>query len=226
MMIITHLFIRLANQHSRCLCLILRDVCHSLLFSFWPFIVLSFVDSESQTLALLYNSLPQKRALLANSTSEDQRIHPALEFNEIVANEAADAVDDDVQGQFVLFGRRILDGDFGEICCAGQDLPARLFVKDFFGLGERYVRYCCGVRLLTALETYSADMHFSRACWTEIPCFIGVVEDQTVLGQYRCLCLADEYNRDAYHGSTSPLRVAPGSPASGVSPILKIEQSV
>lgn len=64
-------------------------------------------------------------------------------------------------------------------------------------------------------------MHFFRAGWAEFARFVRVVEHQSIPQSISQISIC-EFNTlvSAYDGSISPLRVAPGNPAKGVSPIL------
>ena len=71
-------------------------------------------------------------------------------------------------------------------------------------------------------DTYRADVHFFGAGGAKFACIVGVVEHEA--GLLVSLFSGQRNNIGTHDGSMSPLRVAPGSPARGVSPILCVNR--
>lgn len=71
------------------------NIPHHIITSPFPISLLFY--PKPQTSALLNNSLPQRRTLLANSTSEDDSIYLAMQTSVIRADKATDPVDKQIK---------------------------------------------------------------------------------------------------------------------------------
>ncbi|KAL2255420.1 hypothetical protein VTK26DRAFT_3417 [Humicola hyalothermophila] len=109
-----------------------------------------FVEREPQAGDLPGDGAAQPRALLADAAGEDERVGPPAERDEVGADEAADAVDEEVErealgfgvlaaplvGVGLVVGLVILGGGGGDEAKVGgpcQGPPAGLFVEDLLG---------------------------------------------------------------------------------------------
>lgn len=81
-----------------------------------------------------------------------------MESDVVAAEEAADAVDEEVEGQFHGRVGSVLFGDLAEVRGPGQGFPAGFFVEDFFG---------------------ARDVQCPRGSRGELADIRGVVEDET-----------------------------------------------
>lgn len=98
-------------------------------------LVTRIVDIKTEACALRDDGFAQPVALLADAAREDEGVDVALEGDVVGAYEAADAVDEEVEGEFVLLVVLLVlvrggGGDGAEIGGSGQGFPPGLFVQD------------------------------------------------------------------------------------------------
>lgn len=124
------LLIRLADQHSMPGALPSHTLHHML---HRPAIA-TLINLEPQTGQLVHDGGAQLGALLADASGEDQRVDAAAQGHIVGADEAGDAVDEDVERQSVR--GRVGRGDGAEVGGTRERLPPALLVEDLFGLGD------------------------------------------------------------------------------------------
>lgn len=61
------------------------------------FVVLLLVNLKPETFTLLHNSCSQKRCLFSNTSCKDQSVDCTLQFDVVAADEAKDAVNEDIE---------------------------------------------------------------------------------------------------------------------------------
>lgn len=97
-------------------------------------VVLPRVDRKAETADFLSDGLPQPGALLADTTREDERIDGAAEGDVVGADVAADAVDEEVEGEAVR--GLVAGGDLAKVGGTCEGFPAGLLVEDLLRLGD------------------------------------------------------------------------------------------
>jgi hypothetical protein len=93
--------------------------------------ILALINPKAQTLHRLHNLLSQLIALLTNPAREHQRIDLPAKRNVVRSDEGRDAIDEQVEGEFVV--GRGGTGDFGEVRRPRKCFPAGFFVQDLLG---------------------------------------------------------------------------------------------
>ena len=61
------------------------------------FVILLLVNLKPETFTLIYNSCSQKRCFFSNTSSKDQSVDCTLQFDVVAADEAKDAVNEDIE---------------------------------------------------------------------------------------------------------------------------------
>ena len=99
--------------------------------------ILPLIKLEAQTRNLPRDLFPQPRTSFSYTPREDERVHLPFEADVVAADEAGDAVDEEVEGEAVgVWGVGGGRGDGGEICGTGEGTPAGLLVEDLLGFGD------------------------------------------------------------------------------------------
>lgn len=209
------LLIRLANQHPRAAHALLPDVLDDGAVAVSSVLIGPLVEaSKAEARDFPDDGGAQPRAFLTDPSREDEGVDFPAERDVVRADVSTQAVDKQVEGEaagrVVLPGGRV--GDEAEVGGARQGLPPGLLVEDLLG---------------------TRDVQVPRRGRRELASVGGVVEDQA--GEFRgwrgvvSLVIRGWVRRGKGEeraesktnlGSTLPLLVAPGSPASGVRPML------
>lgn len=98
-------------------------------FLFVGRLISPIINLEAQTCALLDDGFAKAVTLLTDAAREDERVDSAPEDDVVGVYEAADAVDEEVEGEFVL-SVVVVGGDGSKVGGSCQGFPPGLLVEN------------------------------------------------------------------------------------------------